>query len=272
MRSRLIWVGIAIVTAVLIYEWVTFYSFVDQDPWSVLIDPFVFFGPVFAIGLGYAAVAGERSSGRIRMTLGSGGTRGDLVIGKIISRMAALLVVLWIPLIIAAITLLVVWQPADATLIGLVGAIFVTTLTTTAWLGIAIGASCAASTELRSLSISAILMLIFLYSWESVMRVFSFFIAGSMDLGLDPTTDLVDLVDPTWLAYATRLNPLQTFEAAQWYVPQVLDALVAGTPIDASLTGSPLHTANAFGLLSLLVWIILPISLGYLRFIQAEIE
>ncbi|ELY99435.1 ABC transporter permease subunit [Natrialba asiatica] len=266
IRSKIVWLGIVVLTVYLVYEWHTSSQHLIGSAWSIMIDPFVIMSPLYAIGLGYTAIAGERASGRIRLSLGAGLTRPELVAGKLLSRFVTLVSVLWLPVVIAAVIVTVGWQPTEATAVGFLGAMVVVTVTSTAWLGIALGASCSASTQLRSIAIGGFLVFLFLYAWQSILELLMFVQTGSTDLGIDITTGLVDIFDPAWFPYAVRVNPVNAFEATQWYVPNLLEALAAGETIDAA------HGPNLFGLAMLLVWGTVPIAIGYYRFIHAELE
>ncbi|MFC7195897.1 ABC transporter permease [Halosimplex aquaticum] len=269
-RSKLLWGAALVMLAVSVpqtHDRAT-------DSWNVLVDstqdqllvPFVLFGGPVAIVAAYAAVAGERESGSLRVLLSFPTDRGAVLLGKALSRTVVLLAVsLGTYLVLGGVLI-----QAYGTLDGvecLLGAGLLAAYTF-AWAGLSVGVSAAVATKVRAVTL---LFGLYLFTgplnlWRAtVVRAVGTVVEGP---GFDPSR-LNGLTNaspdaPEWYLYVGRLNPVQATLAATDWTSHVLTAS----------RWSARHETlahNAFGLVAVVAWGLVPLAIGYWRFSGADL-
>lgn len=219
--------------------------------------------PLLAIVLGYTSVVGERTSGRIRVLLGQPGTRRDVVLGKFLGRATAVIAIVAVVAIpmLAWLTTRVETASPTAT----VGGFAVLLLYAVAWVGATVGVSSATSSETRTVGVMIGLYALCLVLWNNlIISLLSLAISGQSN-PVDELARFATLEEPTWYLYVNRLNPIQAFEGAIYYVPELLDSLVVGSSVSAP------HAPNLFGVGVLLAWATIPLAVGVRRFDGADL-
>ncbi|WP_327053893.1 ABC transporter permease [Halomicrococcus gelatinilyticus] len=253
-RSRLLWGALALISLLVVPSFWSVtgsYHAVDGRPspplQAVLDVPAYLSTYLFVIvaALAYGAVAGERESGTIRLLLGLPGTRCDVLVGKLLSRVGMLLVSV-VPLLAILATTIVVRQGTVPFVPFAVVAAWVL-LYGIAWTTFAVGASAAFDSRYRALAAVAGTYIAFAYNvpiWPAVV---------------DPL--LTSLLPAGMESYVPRLNPtLALFYTGEWLVSRV-------TPVTADIGTAP-------ALVSVLVLLLVGVGgplLGYRRFERADL-
>jgi ABC-2 type transport system permease protein len=263
-RSRLLWGAVLVLLVVTIPDYL---GMIDGDlvrsmQQAVRFMPMVFqyFVAPVAMITAYKAVVGERESGSLRVLFGHPATRRDLVLGKLISRSALLVVILSIATLGLGIVTMATYGSLDFSLFGaILGYI---ALYGVVWAGITVGISAAASSRLQAITGVLGLFLFFgpFQLWNRLaLPVFSLLFTGSTSMSginsLRPSTW------PAWYQYVLRLNPMSNFVEGRIY----LDRL-----IDPAVPASGHHMVNLFGWAILVAWCVVPVLLGYWRFERAD--
>lgn len=255
---------------------------------------------IAAIAFGYAAVSGERERGSIKFLLGQPYDRRDVLFGKLFGRFAAVSV----PLLVAVVLRVVVILPSDADLpvlfqtqllqqgvaigpvaesfllqyVVFVGMSMALALT---FVGFGVGASAATSTTRRSLLIAGGIWAYLYLLWDSVARGLPQMINET--IGLDASTQLhlellLKLVDPA-RAYQTLLYSFGGLEQsmARAYMTGSLlltpgQSIFQRQQVAAQLEGNlPWYLSDWVALASLVLWLVVPLGLGYWYFRSADL-
>jgi ABC-type transport system involved in multi-copper enzyme maturation permease subunit len=197
--------------------------------------------PVLILGtaVGYQAIVGERESGTVRLVLGLPGTRRDLVVGKLLTRVAIVIAAI-VPMLVFAEGVLL-WRFGDPYLVVFLASAGWILLLGIVWTMFVVGVSAAVSSRYRTLAVTLGAYLLFSLEngiWDPIVRP----LIGLAFTGRFSTPDdlrVVDQLGPLWFRYIDRLSPLvalgtieQTLEKAtgvtRWYVtvPLVLFSIV----------------------------------------------
>lgn len=209
----------------------------------------------------YNAVVGERESGTVKFVLGLPSTRRDLVVGKLLSR-TALVVVALVP-ILAVLDVVLLVRTGGLYLATFVPVAVWILLYAVAWTGFTVGLSAAFATQYRTLA--AVTGTYLFYStevdiWGTFVRpAFAFVATGT------PSTDayvsLGSGTEPLWVAYTGRLNPVSVFAVGAESIAALVDP--------AATVGYP--GANLFGVVVLVSFGLLPFLVGCRRFDRADL-
>ncbi|AGN02833.1 ABC transporter [Salinarchaeum sp. Harcht-Bsk1] len=205
--------------------------------------------PLTAILLGYKAIVDERASGRLVLLLSLPHSRRDVLVGTFVGR--ALVLVGTLVAGVAVATALVAYpfgsfQPVD--FLVYLGA---TILLGLAFLSIALAIS--AFTESSSIATAVAFGVFFLFVvvWSELRILFR--------LGLDSLGMGSDEL-PAWALFVHGLEPSACYER------------VVGGFVEHSTTGMYLHPdapwylGEEVALVALVAWVILPVTMGYVRF------
>ena len=215
--------------------------------------------PLTALVVAYLAIAGERESGSIKILLGLPHTRGDVVFGKLVGRTAVVTVGILVAFAGAALTLFTLF--GDLPVADFLGLTIVTALFGLTFVGIAIGASAFAATRSRAMALAIGAFFLFQVIWDFVPLGVYYLVEGGLP---NPATQL-----PAWYYLVQVLNPKNAYTQGSDVVFSGAGPIV---PAEA-LAGSsvPFYVQNWFGLVVLVVWLVVPVALGYWRFQRADI-
>jgi ABC-type transport system involved in multi-copper enzyme maturation permease subunit len=266
IRSRYLWAGAITLTVLVSSPWITgnyAYARID-DPLVILLSPYQILAPMVAAGLGFGAIAAERSSNRLRLLFGEGASRADVVVAKCASRSVLTISLL---LLAALVGLVLIAVNQDFAFVPLIGTLLLIMLVGATWLSIAIGVSCSVPSTHRSVSVFGGLFLLLGPAWNVLGTPLFSFVFGTSQTGSVLGPQPLAYVDgPTWYVFLTRLSPLRSFEGARYYVPRVLDSGPSLFPGDLA------HIPNLFGIGMLLVWTIVPVLIGFRQFQRADLD
>ncbi|PAU83047.1 ABC transporter [Halorubrum salipaludis] len=217
-------------------------------------QPMSFFVPMLGLGISYAAVAGERDSGSIKLLIGLPNSRRDVVLGKFVGRCAVLTVAILSGYAVVAAFALATYQSFAA-----VEFLLYTLLTVfygAVYVAIGIGFSSAMRTRQTAFIGAAGLYVTFLLGWNVVTAVLQ-----TVTVGYTPP----DSGAPPWLIVVYALNPTAAVDYATRAVIPTFDELMS-YPVSASF-----YPPKWAGFAVLAAWLVLSLAFGYRRFRVADI-
>lgn len=228
--------------------------------------------PLTGIVVSYAALVGERESGTMKLLLALPHSRLSVVLGKLLGRSGVVAVPVLLGFLVAApvfpilgVTLEPVGFLAFALATALVGVVFV---------AISLGASAAASTARRAVVGVVGLYVLFTLLWGQFSNAVFQRIADNTDLGNEALIEVFLVV--------RHVNPVRTYESLVASVgPQ--SELQARTSVFSGLQGQfyaqalqqggglPFYLTDPALVVYLLLWIVVPVALGYWAFERADL-
>jgi len=133
------------------------------------------------------------------------------------------------------------------------------------WVGLVVGASSIVASETRAIGIVIGVYTLVEPLWQNlVLRLFALVFIGTIQTPSQATV-FYSLENPTWYLYANRPSPTEAFNAARYYIPELLGGLWYGTTIsDPTLP-------NLFGIAVLIGWATIPVYLGYRQFERVDL-
>jgi ABC-2 type transport system permease protein len=211
--------------------------------------PFVLEGlrfaiPFVAVLLTYGAVAGDRESGSIRLLLSLPHSRRDVVLGMFASR-AGLVTAASIASLLGA-GALVVYPFGELVLGRFLVFLGLTVLFGVVWCGLGLAVSLVAATRRRALVLAFALLFLFVVVWETVVAV--------LRLGLS-AAGVVDGKLPDPAQFFVGLEPSLLFERA-----------TTGLVLPGESVAGPWYMGEWVALGFLVLWVVGPLGLAFLRF------
>jgi len=227
--------------------------------------------PLTGIVVSYAALVGERESGTMKLLLALPHSRLSIVLGKLIGRSGVVAVPVLLGFLVAApifpilgVTLKPVGFLAFALATALVGVVFV---------AISLGASAAAPTARRAVVGIVGLYVLFTLLWGQVSNAVFQRISDNTDLGNEALIR-------TFLVLR-HINPVRAYESLVASVGQ--SPLAARTSVFSGLQGQffaqtleqgsglPIYLTDGALVIYLLLWIVVPVALGYWAFERSDL-
>ncbi|MEY7851249.1 ABC transporter permease [Natrarchaeobius sp. A-rgal3] len=236
--------------------------------------------PVAAVILGYRAIAGERASGSLKFLLGLPLTRGEILLGKIVGRLAGIAVPAFLAL--GIVTVAGVIQYGLFSPLRYLAVFAVTVLYLLALVSIVISVSAIVrrtTTAAATLFIGFVLILeIF---WQMFVPGIYSRLTGVPVNPYDPPAEgglfLMDRLSPTG-AYNVATNGILDAGNSAWHHPSVISVLQPGRSSNALAVGeafdpgtAPLYLHEAGGIVILVAWIVIPLSIAYYRFDEGDL-
>lgn len=235
--------------------------------------PVANFVSITALVIGYAAIAGERDTGSIKMLLGLPYTRRDVVLGKYIGLSGVMSVAIIFSYLVTVLVGLVIYDSLPVISYALVA--LLTLLHGVAFIGIALAVSAAAKSRSRAMTLAVAVFVSLEMLWGLLVQGFYFVIT----LGNLPGGRV-----PAWYVLLERLSPTRAFSSTS---DIFLSAEVARVNIGGAESGStaaadptlaervigdlPFYLNEWFSLVVLICWIIFPIFIGYYQFKKSDL-
>lgn len=266
-RSKLVWL-VGVHYALLLVLFFAHVRVTGSDHTSATIEALwgmAFVGGVFvpaiALVAAYLAIAGERESGSIRHLLSMPVTRREVVLGKYVSRGAIVAVSLFAGFAVAAILARLWFGPFDPRIFA--GIATLTVLYALAYVAVAIGISALAESRSRAMlgafGFYVVTNLMTLNDDVSGIAGIDYVLNGLLDLGVsEGAIEFLGIVTNPTRAYL--LSILGVF-------PSQVTADMA-LPQPASL---PWYVQPEIAVLVLVVWLVVPVSVGLRAFDRADI-
>ena len=274
-RSKLLWslIGLLVGIVVIGYTaiWYTADDVTAAEVLGFLGFPLQTIVPIAALIAGYMAVVGERRSGSIKLLLGLPPNRSDIVLGKLLGRMA----VVGTAVVLAFLVALVLGAAffgsvplADWLAFGAITLLF-----GVAFAGLAVGVSAGVSTRGKSMALVVGLYMLFVALWELVT-------AGPYYLLYDEGPPVEA---ETWYLVLEQFNPMSAYttlasnaiegEVFPFTFQYGLEDFEASqlTPAERYAGDAPFYLQDWFGVVVLLFWLVVPVAIGYYRFRNTDL-
>lgn len=244
---------------------------ISSDAFINLLSTFIAFViPIIAVVLAYAAIAGERDSGTLKLLLALPHSRRDVVFGKIVGRSVVIVLPILLGFVGAAIVFLI--TPVSLEVGNYVAFTLLSALLGVVFVSLAVGISAAAKSRRQAMLGNVGIFVIFALFWGS-------FAEGLANLLNEYTdTSFETLVQ---VQLATRLlNPTDAYQslAAILWTSDALGARLsifggglAGQIYAQALDPLPGYFSNPVVAVVFLAWLVVPPILGYLVFRDADL-
>lgn len=252
-RSRGVWVVFALI-GLLSVGYALGHSYLGQNTFPAFLEGLTgIVGvalPVLAILVGYKSVVHERTSGSLFLTLSFPHSRRDFLVGKLVGRSVVLLVPTIVALAVAGLVGAVRYGTDGAMLYPWF--VFASALYGLAFVGFAVGLSLSTTVD-RLITLGAVGGYFLLVSlWDSLHSL-TLLILHRFD-----TTVLADI--PDWALLFRLVGPNESYARL---VRAGFDIELAGLYVT---DGTPLYVDWWMGVLVLVVWFVVPVTLGFRRF------
>lgn len=217
------------------------------------------FVPIIAIGISYRAIAGERASGSLKLLLSLPNSRRDVIIGKFLGRSGVVSVAVLIGFIVGLVAFSFAFNGGFD--VGVYFAFMLTTLLLgLVFVSIGVSVSAFTTSTFQSAVGSFGLFLIFEFLWGIFMQLLWYISNGFEFPALEDSP-------PGWLEFLSTINPSIAYDqATRWLVDVFAQGETAQQP-----GAEALYLEPWFGVIMLLIWIALPLGIGYWRFDQLDL-
>lgn len=283
VRSRMVWGIIAVFLLLMVIVTLGASSQIEDPSATDVIFFFAnvggqLFVPIIALVVGYMAIVEERQSGSLRVLFGLSYGRNDVLFGKLASRTAVIAVATLVAVgFTAALMVALFGSLPIGTVLGFLG---LTLLLGAAFTAIAVGVSAMAATRTRAMGGAIGSYILFTLLWHPAVAGVYYLAEG----------ELVGLEAPGWYLLLLRLNPLEAYRQAvgsliDGYVPALIgwENIVEDVPQGAFQEGTltvsnriagdlPFYLTEWFSAVVLLIWIVVPVAIGYRRFERADLN
>lgn len=215
--------------------------------------------PLVALVAAYLSIAGERESGSIKFLLSIPNRRGDVVLGKYVSRAGLVTGAITLAFGVAAV-LSTVWYPEVdfSTFARVVG---LTLLFALAYVSVAVGISALTASRSRAMGGAIGYFFVFNVLW---IQGSAFSVVGALRFVFEDTLGL-EIAENTEM-FVQSLSPAVAYlNTLRLAFPEGYRDL---PPADPS---TPFYLEPEFMLVILGAWIVLPLLVGYLRFERADL-
>lgn len=226
--------------------------------------------PLVALVVAYSSVIGERASGTIKLLLSLPHSRQDVVVGKTVGRSLVVAVPILIAMVLAAAVLMIYGvelQPLKYLIF-----IALTVLLGVVFVSISVAVSAAASTNRRAMLGTIGLYVLFTMMWTQVRRILVLF-NDKLSLGWETMTMV------KYGLFIKYFNPVRAYESlvTGLFAKSTLDARLYGVGglqkqfITKQLGDVPFYLSDGVVLAQFLVWLFVPVAVGYLVFRDADL-
>jgi ABC-2 type transport system permease protein len=226
--------------------------------------------PLVAIVVAYSSIIGERESGSLKLLLSLPHSRQDVVTGKAAGRSSVLALPILAGMLLAAIVLAI--YGIDVGSLKYLAFVGLTLLLGVVFVNLAIGVSAAASTNRRAMLGTVGIYVVLTMLWTQVRRILLVF-NDKLGLGWEQLT----LVK--YGLFLKFFNPIRAYETlvTRLYADSVLGARLYGVGrmqqqvISQRLGEAPFYLSDGVVLAQFLLWLLVPVALGYLVFEKADL-
>ena len=223
-----------------------------------------------ALSTSYGSITGERETGSIKLLLSLPNSRLDAVVGKFLGRSAVVVAALLVGFLFVFVVLIATGTRLQ--LGSFVPQVALTALLGMAFVSIGLGISALAGSNREATLATMGLYLVFAVLWGSVSEGIPKLINYTADqIGVGGVSELTRVKLGVFLKY---LNPLKAYEtlAAELYYGPARARLVSATFGEQTALGPvlqesiPVYFSGGFLFVVLLLWIALPVAVGYRAF------
>ncbi len=279
LRSRWLWVLSAIFVGLFVGSAYFVGSGLGNSDEQVSTDAFIgllgsrvvaLLVPLIALVVAYSAIVGERESGTIKLMLSLPHSRQDIVVGKLLGRSGVVAVPIFLGMVASAIVL--VFYGINLKIVSYLLFTMLTIALGIVFVSLAIGISAAASTNRRGMVASVALYVLFTQFWQYVRRSL-LVLDDKLSLGWE----LAQFAK--YGLFIKYFNPIRAYETlvASLYMGGTLDARlyqIRGLQLRAykqALGETPFYLSNPVVIAQFLLWLLIPVAVGYLLFDRADL-
>lgn len=220
--------------------------------------------PLVGIVVAYASIVGERESGTMKLLLALPHSRLDVLLGKFAGRSAVLAVPVLLGFAVAAPTFPLADVPFEA--VNYLGFAALTVLLGVVFVALALGASAAARTSRRAVIGTVGTYALFTLLWgqisQSIVRVLS----NRTELLDQPAAYVKTLLVTRYLNPIAAYQSLTASLGADAMQARMTVFGLQGQLFAEQLDGLPFYLTDGALVVYLLLWIAVPLVLGYLVF------
>ncbi len=228
---------------------------------SGLVSATAIFIPIVAIAVSYRSLAGERDSGSLKLLLSLPNSRQDVVLGKFIGRSGVVAVALFVGF---AVGLVVTAALADAfSPLEYIAFVGISMLFAFVFIAITVGISAFTTSTSRAAYGAFGLFIVFQFLWSTLAQGVVYVLNGFSFDGIEEGDTLIDLFE-----FITILDPTAAYQQGTLWVIRQLDESGELQEATAEL---PFYLQDWFGFVVMVVWIALPLTIGYLRFESSDL-
>ena len=223
-----------------------------------------------ALSTSYGSITGERETGSIKLLLSLPNSRLDAVVGKFLGRSAVVVAALLVGFLLVFVVLIATGTRLQ--LGSFVPQVALTALLGMAFVSIGLGISALAGSNREATLATMGLYLVFAVLWGSVSEGIPKLINYTADqIGVGGVSELTRVKLGVFLKYLTPLKASETLAAELYYGP-ARARLVSATFGEQTALGPvlqesiPVYFSGGFLFVVLLLWIALPVAVGYRAF------
>ncbi|MFC7081647.1 ABC transporter permease subunit [Halorussus caseinilyticus] len=226
--------------------------------------------PIVAIVVAYSSIIGERESGSLKLLLSLPHSRQDVVAGKATGRSTVLALPILVAMLLAAVVLAI--YGIDVGPLKYLAFVALTLLLGVVFVNLAVGISAAASTNRRAMLGTVSLYVVLTMLWTQVRRGL-LVVNDKLGLGWENIT----LVK--YGLFVKYFNPVRAYESlvTRLYTDSVLGARLYGVNrmqqqlVTQQIGDVPFYLSDWVVLAQFLLWLFVPVALGYLAFRDADL-
>jgi len=267
VRARVFWLlsGLFMALVLLIsgvYVYIDEVADADQSTLGLIFfiaSALGLFVSLTALVVCYKSIAGERESGSMKILLSLPHSRLDVVLGKILGRSGVLAIPVAVALFVGAVVGTVALN--DVEIIGTVAFTLVGLLYVMTYVSIFVGLSATTGSTNRAASLSVGFFLILELFWGIIVTGVAFIQAG---FEFVPPSEY-----PEWAFILSQIQPSSAFGTALVAVipdaPRAAFGSVPAEQVDA------IYATPWLGLVMLLVWLVVPPVIGYMKLEKADL-
>ena len=235
--------------------------------------------PILALLVGYMAIVGERQSGSLRVLFELSHNRWEVFVGKLASRLGVIVIATIVACLVALGMVVALFDSFPAQ--ELVAFSLLTVLLGMVFTAIAVAVSAMSSSRMQAMGGAIGSYVVFTLVWHPMSAVIHYLVEGGLP-GYNA---------PEWYFFLLRLNPLAAYnqvasELADQFIWGIVgwqgtvedvpdeslqepNALLLSERVSGDL---PLYLQDWFAIPILLLWIVLPLAIGYWRFERADLN
>ncbi|WP_114578663.1 ABC transporter permease subunit [Saliphagus sp. LR7] len=275
VQSRALW---ALVAVFVLLSMLSTYAFVEVpemfgEPGGATFDGLILFTvgltglfvPLAAIVVCYKSLAGERELGSIKLLLSLPTNRRDVFVGKVLGRAAVIIVGLGVGLLVGVGFGALLLDGID--IISALIFVLVTLVFAGIYAEIMVSISATTGSTSRATTLALGFFVVFELFWDVVPMAVLYVVEGFR----------LPTQMPDWVFPVMQLSPSTAyFSSVTALLPGLTDTPgnVGGTSagVEVSVTDAdPFYLSPEIGLIVLLVWLIIPLVVGYWRFESSDL-
>lgn len=219
--------------------------------------------PITAIIAAYLSIAGERRSGSLKLLLSLPPTRRDVVAGKLVGRSATVVAAILVAYLLGVLLIGALYDGFP--LAGLLVSALLVCLLGVTYTALSVGFS--AMTSSRALALVPLIGIYLLsaFIWEILVSATTFLYTGILGKEL-PGKDL-------YWDFISNIFPSSLFSLLYGeYAISILEEGSSAVRSQQSFVGDAFYVEPWFSFLLLVIWIAVPMALGYWRFEATDLE